>query len=182
MIPNCGESSDATPLVVVPDSAAPAGRLLRDLRATPEGLDSREAERRFVRYGPNELTRRSRPAWPREIADQFTHPLALLLLLAGALAFVAGTPVLGWTILAVVLLNAVFAFVQEQQAERAVEALRRYVPQHASALRDGHMSRIEAARVVPGDVLVLAEGDRVPADARLLTGEVQVENARAHVG
>ena len=98
--------------------------LLRRLGARPEGLSQREAERRLAAYGRNELVRRGGRRWPRQLAKQLTHPLALLLWLAAALAFVSGTPVLGGAILAVIVLNAVFAFAQEQQAERAVEALR----------------------------------------------------------
>jgi magnesium-transporting ATPase (P-type) len=89
------------------------------------GFSSREAERRLVAYGHNEIVRRGGVRWPRQLAKQFTHPLALLLWLAAGLAFVGGTPVLGAAIVAVVALNAVFAFAQERQAERAIEALRR---------------------------------------------------------
>jgi calcium-translocating P-type ATPase len=162
---------------VVPDPSMPAERLLRDLRSSVDGLSSREARRRLERYGPNQLTRRKHHSWPREIRDQFTHPLALLLLAAAVLAFVAGTTVLAWAILAVVVLNAGFAFAQEQQAERAVETLQTYVPQHASVLRDGSHRFIAATELVPGDVIDLVEGQRVPADARLLSGELEVDLA-----
>jgi P-type E1-E2 ATPase len=84
------------------------------------------------------------------------------------LAFAAGTPVLGAAIVAVVLLNAAFAFAQERQAERAVEALRGYLPQLATVVRDGRRTDVPAATLVPGDILALAEGDRISADARLL--------------
>lgn len=149
--------------------------LLRDLRAGRAGLSSREAGRRLVAYGRNELRRRGGRRWPRQLAAQLTHPLALLLWLAGALAFVADTPALGAAIVAVIFLNAAFAFVQERQAERAVEALGRYLPQQATVRRDGERRVIDAAELVPGDVLVLAEGDRVSADARLLAGAVEVD-------
>ena len=77
---------------------------------------------------------------------------------------------LGGAIVAVIVLNAVFAFAQERQAERAIEALRRYLPQQALVLRDGRRQTVDAVALVPGDVLLLAEGDRVSADARLLDG------------
>ena len=149
--------------------------LLRDLRARPEGLSSREAERRLLAYGRNELVRRGGIRWPQQLAKQFTHPLALLLWLAAGLAFVAGAPVLGGAILAVIVLNAAFAFAQERQAERAIEALRRFLPQQALVLRDGQRTTVEASTLVPGDVLLLAEGDRISADARLLEGATDID-------
>ncbi|MFC4944932.1 cation-translocating P-type ATPase [Pseudonocardia sp. GCM10023141] len=158
-----------------PDPREPIARLLRDLRSAPDGLSAREAARRLERYGPNTLRVRGGRTWPRALARQFTHPLALLLLLAAVLAVVAGTPALAWAILAVVVLNAVFAFVQEHQAGRAVEALGRYLPPHASVRRDGIVGSVAASDLVPGDVLVLAEGDRIPADARLLVGDLEID-------
>jgi calcium-translocating P-type ATPase len=149
--------------------------LLRDLRSRPEGLSSREAERRLVASGPNELRRRGGRRWPKQLGKQFVHPLALLLWLAAALALVAGTPALGGAIVAVIVLNALFAFVQERQAERAVEALGRYLPPQATVRRDGTRQTVDARELVPGDVLVLAEGDRISADARLLDGAVDVD-------
>lgn len=156
---------------VIADPSQPVEILLRHLRAGREGLSTLETHRRLVRFGPNTLTRRQRRAWPRELVEQVAHPLALLLEAAGVLAFVAGMAVLGWAIFAVVLLNAVFAFWQERQAERAVETLRAYLPQHAAVLRDGVVTTVEASTLVPGDVLVLAEGQRVSADARMIDGD-----------
>ena len=149
--------------------------LLRELRARPEGLSSREAERRLVAYGRNELVRRGGVRWPQQLAKQFTHPLALLLWLAAGLAFVAGAPVLGGAILAVIVLNAAFAFAQERQAERAIEALRRFLPPQAQVLRDRQRVMVDAGTLVPGDVLLLSEGDRISADGRLLEGALDVD-------
>jgi calcium-translocating P-type ATPase len=149
--------------------------LLRDLRARRDGLSEREARRRLVAFGRNELTRRAGRRWPRELLRQFTHPLALLLWGAAVLALVAGTPVLAAAIVAVIALNAAFAFVQEVQAERAVEALKRYLPPHAKVVRDGVEREIEASQIVPGDLLVIDEGDRISADARLLEGSLEVD-------
>ncbi len=126
-------------------------------------------------YGPNELQRRGGRRWPRHLAQQLVHPLALLLWVAAGLALASGSGVLAGAIAAVIVLNALFAFIQERQAERAVEALRRYLPQHSTVVRDGHLQQVEARALVPGDVLVLAEGDRVSADARLLEGALEVD-------
>ena len=149
--------------------------LLRDLRAARGGLSAREADRRLLASGPNELRRRGGRRWPRELARQFTHPLALLLWGAAALAAIAGIAAVAVAVVVVIFVNAVFAFAQEQQAERAVEALREYLPARATVLRDGGVEAIEARRLVPGDVLLIAEGDRISADARLIEGAVEVD-------
>ncbi len=153
----------------------PAERLLRDLRTRRSGLRPREAERRLSLYGPNELTRSGRGRWLAELVRQVTHPLALLLWAAAALAVASGTVVLAVAIVVVVILNAVFAFEQEQEAERAIEALSAYLPATATVRRDGELKEVEARQLVPGDVLVLVEGDRVSADARLLTGSLELD-------
>jgi calcium-translocating P-type ATPase len=149
--------------------------LLRDLRAAQSGLTSREAERRLVHFGPNVLVRRGGTRWPTELVRQFIHPLAILLWAAAGLALVAGIGAIAVAIVVVIVINAAFAFAQEMQAERAVEALAQYLPERGKVLRDGREQVIEAAGLVPGDVLVIEEGDRISADARLLTGGVEVD-------
>jgi calcium-translocating P-type ATPase len=158
-----------------PDPNERIDLLLRDLRASRAGLSEREAERRLLTYGPNELQRRGGRRWPRELARQFTHPLALLLWGAAALAALAGIVPVAIAVVVVIVLNAAFAFAQEQQAERAVEALGRYLPVQATVLRDDQRQRIEVSRLVPGDVLAIAEGERISADARLIEGAVEVD-------
>jgi magnesium-transporting ATPase (P-type) len=160
---------------VAQDPRQPLALLLRNLRSSAQGLSGREAARRLLVYGPNELTRRGGRRWPRELARQFTHPLALLLAVAAVLALVSGTAVLAVAIVAVIVLNALFAFVQEMQAERAVEALAAYLPAMARVLRDGHQAEVEARTLVPGDVVLIEEGDRVCADARLIEGDIEVD-------
>ncbi len=158
-----------------PDPLEPLAQLFQDLRSTPGGLSSREVGRRLAVTGPNELARRGGRRWPGELAGQFTHPLALLLAVAAVLAWASGTPRLAVAIAAVILLNAAFSFVQELQAERAVEALAAFLPERARVLRDGAATDIEARSLVPGDVLLIEEGERVCADARLLSGTVDVD-------
>jgi calcium-translocating P-type ATPase len=157
------------------DERRPLVDLFRDLRTTRSGLSVREAARRQVVYGPNTLTRRTARRWPRELLGQFTQPLAILLALAAVLAWFGGTPALAVAVVAVILLNAGFAFVQEMQAERAVEALAAFLPATARVLRDGVRSEIAARDLVPGDVLIVAEGDRVCADARVIDGTVTLD-------
>ncbi|MFY9916167.1 MAG: cation-transporting P-type ATPase [Nocardioidaceae bacterium] len=158
-----------------PDPQELIDRLLRDLQTRPTGLTSREAARRLIVHGPNELVRRRGSGWHRELAQQLTHPLALLLWLAAGLAALSGTTLLGVAIVVVIFINAAFAFVQERHAERAVEALANFLPQQATVLRDGVTTVIEARTLVPGDVLVVTEGSRVSADARLLSGSVEMD-------
>ena len=157
------------------DSREPLVELFRDLRTSRTGLAGREAVRRMLVYGPNELTRRGGRRWPRELLAQFTQPLAILLAVAAVLAWVAGTVALSVAVVAVILLNAGFAFVQEMQAERAVEALAAFLPATARVVRDGVRSQIAARDLVPGDVLIVSEGDRVCADARIIDGTIVMD-------
>ena len=158
-----------------PDPEGALEHLEQQLGAGLEGLNSREAERRMRQHGPNEIVRRARRGHLRELERQFTHPLALLLAAAAALAWVAGIAPIAIAIVVVILINAGFAFVQEVQAERAVEALAAYLPSQARALRDGRITAIPAAEIVPGDVLAIQEGDRISADARLVSGALEVD-------
>ena len=173
--------SDHSALAAINDLEVeePRSRLLRDLRTSEHGLSSREAERRLAQFGPNVLTRRGHVRWPREIARQLTHPLALLLWLAAALSFAVGSQVVAIAVVLVIILNAAFAFAQEMEAERAVEALAGYMPQRVTVLRDGRPSVIETTGLVPGDVVLLEEGARVPADMRILSGTVERGPLRA---
>ena len=96
--------------------------------------------------------------WPAELARQLTHPLALLLWLAAALSFAVGSETVAIAVLLVIALNAVFALIQEMQAERAVEALAQFLPQKVRVLRDGTSQEIVAVELVPGDVVARRGG------------------------
>ncbi|HTT53794.1 MAG TPA: cation-transporting P-type ATPase [Streptosporangiaceae bacterium] len=172
--PRAGPARDAG-LASPVDPLEPAAQLYRDLRSGPGGLSGREAARRLQVWGPNELARRGGRRWPRELAGQFTQPLALLLAAAAMLAWLSGSPRLGVAILVVIVLNAGFAFAEEMQAEQAVEALAAYLPEQATVLRDGGREQVEARLLVPGDVLLVEEGESICADARLLAGTLEVD-------
>ena len=138
------------------------------LQSTLQGLSQAEAQRRLERFGANRLpSLRRRALWLR-FADQLLHFMALLLWVAGALAFAAHMPQLGWAIWAVVLVNGLFSFVQEYQAERTLAALKRSLPHKVRLWRDGELTTLSAAELVPGDRILLEEGDQVAADARLI--------------
>jgi len=129
------------------------------------GLSTAEAQSRLARDGPNELPPPVRPSAIRRFLRQLLHFFALMLWVAGGLAFLAGLPELGVAIFVVVVLNAVFAFAQEHRADRAAERLRAMLPRRITVRRDGHRIRIDAGEVVAGDLLLLESGDRIPADA-----------------
>ncbi len=167
-------SSPAPPGALV-DPEESLQRLLRDLRSRRTGLSDREAARRLERFGSNELVRRTGRTWPRQLLEQLIHPLALLLWVAAVLAEVDGTPPLAVAIVLVIVLNAGFAFLQERHAEKAVEALSAYLPPQARVVRDGVTRLVDARDLVPGDVIVVGEGDRVSADARILSGSVEMD-------
>jgi calcium-translocating P-type ATPase len=158
-----------------PDPQERASQLLRDLGTQPVGLSSREATRRLAQHGRNEITRHEGTSRQRELARQFSHPLALLLWAASALAVANGNLTLAVAIVAVIVINALLAFFQEVQAERATEALREFLPSHARVRRDGEIADVEVTLLVPGDVVLLGEGDRLSADARLIAGGVEVD-------
>lgn len=157
------------------DPEAEVSRLLRDLRSRRTGLSDREAARRLQAVGPNELVRRGGRTWPRELVRQLVHPLALLLWLAAVMAWVSGMVALAVAIVVVIGVNAGFAFVQERHAERAVEALAAYLPPTSRVMREGVAKQVDARDLVPGDVIVVTEGDRVSADARVLSGSVEMD-------
>jgi calcium-translocating P-type ATPase len=153
----------------------PLPRLVADLRSGPDGLSSLEARERLTAAGANVLQEKAQDGVLVPLVRQLTHPLALLLWLAAVLALTTQSVTLGVAIVAVIALNACFALVQERHAQHAVAALSRYLPQHAVVVRDGAEMITDASSVVPGDVLVIREGDAVCADARILDGSVEVD-------
>lgn len=135
------------------------------------GLDQDEAERRRARDGPNELLlHRRTPALVRAVR-QLTHFFAVMLWVAGALAFAADLPELGVAIFVVIIVNGAFSFVEEARADRATEALTRMIPQRVWVRRGGQLAQVDARDVVTGDVVLLVAGDRVAADADVVESE-----------
>ncbi|MFO0903082.1 MAG: cation-transporting P-type ATPase [Pirellulales bacterium] len=148
---------------------------LQALRSTSSGLRHDEVQRRRAEFGFNELSAARGRRWPGMLARQFCHFFSLLLIFSAVLCFVAdwlrpdeSMPILGGALAGVALLNGLFAFAQEYRAERAMEALRQLLPQQVCVRREGGVRQTPARELVPGDVLLVAAGDRVPADARLL--------------
>ena len=131
------------------------------------GLSAADAKARLACGGANVLPSPRPPAAWRQLATQMGHFFALMLWVAGVLAFVADLPQLGVAIFVVVVVNGVFAFVQESRAEHAAERLRDLMPRRAMVLRDGAPVEIDAAELVVDDLVLLTAGDRVSADLRV---------------
>jgi magnesium-transporting ATPase (P-type) len=135
------------------------------------GLSSAEAANRLAEFGPNILPREKRkPAW-RMLMGELTHLLAVLLWIAAGLALLAGTPALSVAIAVIVILNAVFAFWQEYRADRSTQRLRELVPADAHVIREGSARTVPASELVPGDLVILAAGDRIVADLEVIDAE-----------
>ena len=174
-------SWDPTPAYRQPAEAVVVA-LATDAR---RGLSQAEARARLDRHGRNELTaEKPVPAW-RKVLGQFRDVLVILLLVATAVS--AGLwlyeresawPYEAMAIFAVVILNAVMGYIQQSRAEQAVTALRQMSAAHATVIRDGARQRVAAAEVVPGDIILIEEGDTIPADARLVQ-EAALQTAEA---
>lgn len=146
----------------------PVPALLADLETTPAGLSSEQAERRLLRYGPNDAAAEKRkPGWVRFLG-RFRNPLVIILLLASALSAATGDVASFIIVFVIVLLSVVMDFVQESRAQNAVDALQEQVALRAQVLRDARETTLLVRQLVPGDVVRLAAGDLVPADGRLL--------------
>lgn len=163
----------------------PVDAVYAALHTSPQGLDEMEAARRLQEFGPNEIAPTRPLSLGRKLLRQFTYFLALLLWLAALLAYVAsylqpgeGMHSLAHAIVAVIAINALFSFFQEYKAERAAAALRQLLPDQVTVCRGGETKVVLARQVVPGDLLLLGEGDRIPADARVVAATfLTVNNA-----
>ena len=156
----------------------PLDEVYAELSTGSDGLAMVDAARRLEKHGFNVLPDPKKVPLSRKVLAQFKNLFNLLLIVAALLSFATSSPQMGFAILGVVVLAVLFSLFQEHRAERAVEALRQLVPEEAKVLRDGTVKRIPVSYVTVGDVLSLEEGDKVPADARLLTAfEVSVDNS-----
>lgn len=157
----------------------------KSLGTSDGGLSAAEAARRLREYGPNHIAEiGAEPEW-RRFLREFTHFFAIILWIAAGLAFYAesrsrgeGMWQLGVAIVAVILINGCFSFWQEYRAERAIDALRKLLPQSVKVMRDGRMMTLPGEELVPGDIILLEAGDNVPADCRLvLANNVRVNTS-----
>jgi len=143
------------------------GDTLRAFRTGPSGLGDEEAAQRLAHYGPNVLhITRPRGVW-RRLLDQFRNLLIYVLLASSVTTAILGHWTDSAVIAGVVVINAIIGFVQEQRAEQALAAIRKLLASRARAIRHGRTTEIDAADLVPGDIVVVESGDRIPADLRL---------------
>jgi magnesium-transporting ATPase (P-type) len=153
-------------------------RVFAALETSPAGLTQQEAESRQTHYGRNliEATKKKSPILV--FLSNFTHLMAILLWVAGIIAFVAGMPELGVAVWLVNIINGCFSFWQEYRAGKATEALKKMLPAYVNVIRDGSESKILAEDLVPGDIMLLAEGDKISADARVVrASDLQVDQS-----
>jgi magnesium-transporting ATPase (P-type) len=157
------EIPEATPFWALEPEEA-----LRNLRGSNRGLDDADAEGRLERHGPNELPAEEGGRVLALVLAQFRSPLITLLLVAAVVTVVLAEYVDAGVIAAVLVLNAVIGFSQEYRAERSLEALRRLARAVAHVVRDGREREVDAALLVPGDLVLVDAGAKVPADCRVL--------------
>jgi Ca2+-transporting ATPase len=156
----------------------PVYKAFHELRSQPNGLSSLEVAERMLKYGANELQTAHRVSPWEILLEQFKNVLILILLGATGISMLLGHGIESIVIAVIVLFAVILGFVQEYRAERAIEALRRMAAPAATVFRDGLEVRIPAKDLVPGDVIILHTGDRIPADARLLEAiNLKVEEA-----
>ncbi|RFP89476.1 HAD family hydrolase [Rhodobacteraceae bacterium 63075] len=158
---------------------------LKSLDTSAVGLTEQDARARLERYGPNELHVSKETPEIIKFLLQFKNFFAILLIVGGALAITAeqldpgqGNLYIAIALLVVVVLNAAFTYFQEHQSERIMDSFKKMLPAKITAYRDGSAQEVQAVELVPGDIIVLNEGDRVPADARLIeVKELKVDNS-----
>jgi len=159
--------------------------LYREMASNKDGLSNVDAQQRLQKYGPNISPSVKKANLLGKFILQLKNWFNILLSLASALSFLSGFVYsdegslrMGLAILIVVFLNAIFSLVQEYRAEKAVQAITRLIPTKTKVLRNGQPNEVKATEVVPGDIVLMEEGDRVPADLRLVSAfEVSVDNS-----
>ena len=152
--------------------------ICKELQCGSRGLTQSEALERLSRYGPNRMKPPRKKSWIERFLSQFHNVLIYVLLAAAAVTAMLEHWIDAGVILGVVVVNAVIGVVQEGKAEKALDAIRKMLSSQAMARRDGTFVQIPAEELVPGDIVTLQSGDKVPADLRLIAvKELQVDEA-----
>jgi magnesium-transporting ATPase (P-type) len=156
----------------------PTEEIFTELVTSQDGLTKEEVTRRLKEYGLNQLKKARGTPLLKKFLYNFTNTLALLMWAGSGLAFFIQMPQIGWAIILVIIINALFSFWQEFKAEKAIEALKNLIPYYSRVIREGKEMKISSTEVVPGDIVIFDEGDNIPADARLIVAhELRVDNS-----
>jgi len=142
-------------------------QIFKEIKSSENGLGNKEASKRLKKYGKNEILRKKKSWVILKLLKQFNSPLIYILFVAMIISFIFNHLIDAYVILIVVLINAGISFVQERKAEKAIDALKKMVISYAKVYRSGELIKIPASQIVLGDVIIIEEGDKVPADARL---------------
>jgi potassium/sodium efflux P-type ATPase len=149
-----------------------------ELGTNDNGLEQIEAQNRLKELGPNRLRKIRKTSLVVRFVYNFTSLLAVLMWIGSALSFWAQMPEAGWACIVVIVVNAIFSFWQEYKAEKAIDALRELIPSYSRVIRSGTEKKVLSCDIVPGDIIVVEEGDHIPADARLIEAqELRVNNS-----
>jgi magnesium-transporting ATPase (P-type) len=148
--------------------AAPGSEVLASLGVSADGLTADQARSRLDQFGPNRLPEPPRDSLLKRVFKHFDDVLIYILLAAAVLKAILGEWVDFWVILAVAVITALIGFIQEGRAESALEGIKKMLSLHAQARRDGDWQEVDADALVPGDIIRVKSGDKVPADLRLL--------------
>ncbi len=149
-----------------------------ELETGDSGITKTSARERLEVYGSNKLKAIRRTPLIIRFIYNFTNLLAILMWVGSGLSFWAKMPEAGWACIVVIFINAVFSFWQEFKAEKAIDALKKLIPSYARLIREGNEIKVSTSDIVPGDIIIIEEGDNVPADARLIEAqELRVNNS-----
>ena len=152
--------------------------VLENFESSLQGLELEEVETRRQKYGANELKRKNKDGILKVLWRQINNPLIWVLIGSSTLATALGKITDGMVVLAVVVVNSIIGFIQEYKAGKAIEALSNMVPENATVIRNGNIITIPVSEIVPGDIVQVAAGDRIPADMRIIQQKnLQVEKA-----
>ena len=156
----------------------PINKVYEELGTSPQGLTQAQAEENQKKFGKNLLEEKKKKSVILIFLSNFIHLMAILLWAGGAVAFIAGMPQLGVAVWLVNVINGVFSFWQEFRAGKATEALRNMLPSYTRVIRDGEEQKILAEDLTIGDIILLEEGDKISADARLIeVSDLQVDQS-----
>lgn len=153
-------------------------KVLEIFESSIQGLETNEVKIRITKYGLNEIRRKKKDSVLKVLWRQINNPLIWVLIGSSLIATLLGKITDGMVVLAVVIVNSIIGFIQEYKAGKAIEALSSMVPENATVIRNGHIETIPVSEIVPGDIVQVTAGDRIPADMRIIQQKnLQVEEA-----